>query len=132
MRHTKQVEIRWSDVDAFGHVNHTRFATYFEEARDEWADRAAGSWDGVMEFVIRRIEIDYLSQLTQRDDYVLATIALDRIGTTSLVTREEMHAGSDGRLVARGTCVLVHVDAALAGASPIPEAIRVRLDRASS
>ena len=40
--HEKRVEIRWSDVDAFGHVNNAVYATYLEECRDEWLDAAIG------------------------------------------------------------------------------------------
>ena len=31
MSHEKRVEIRWSDVDAYMHVNNAVYATYFEE-----------------------------------------------------------------------------------------------------
>ena len=45
--HEKRVEIRWSDVDAFGHVNNAVYATYLEECRDEWLDAAIGGEDAV-------------------------------------------------------------------------------------
>ncbi|WP_432420882.1 acyl-CoA thioesterase, partial [Nocardia brasiliensis] len=31
-----QVEVRWSDMDAFQHVNHARMVTLLEEARIPW------------------------------------------------------------------------------------------------
>ena len=31
----KVVEIRWRDMDNFGHVNNSCYLTYLEEARDE-------------------------------------------------------------------------------------------------
>ena len=34
-RFTAQVAMRWSDMDAYGHVNHVPFLTYAEEARGE-------------------------------------------------------------------------------------------------
>ena len=37
--HEKRVEIRWRDIDAFGHVNNAVYLTYFEEARDEWMEK---------------------------------------------------------------------------------------------
>ena len=34
-RFTAQVAMRWSDMDAYGHVNNVQFLTYVEEARVE-------------------------------------------------------------------------------------------------
>ena len=34
--YTAQVEVRWSDMDAFGHINHARMVTLMEEARIQW------------------------------------------------------------------------------------------------
>ncbi|WAC57863.1 thioesterase family protein [Gordonia sp. SL306] len=31
-----EVGVRWSDMDAFGHINHARMVTLMEEARIEW------------------------------------------------------------------------------------------------
>ena len=38
--HEKRLEIRWSDLDAFGHVNNAVYLAYLEECRDEWLDVA--------------------------------------------------------------------------------------------
>ena len=40
--HEKQIEIRWRDQDAYGHVNNAVYLTYLEEVRDEWLERALG------------------------------------------------------------------------------------------
>ncbi|WP_170860969.1 acyl-CoA thioesterase [Trujillonella endophytica] len=42
MRHTVQVPMRWSDMDAYGHVNNVVFLQYFEMARvDLFFERAS-------------------------------------------------------------------------------------------
>jgi acyl-CoA thioester hydrolase len=41
--HEKRIEIRWRDVDAYRHVNNAVYATYLEECRDEWLERALGA-----------------------------------------------------------------------------------------
>ena len=43
MTQEKRVEIRWSDVDAYRHVNNAVYATYLEECRDEWAETVLGA-----------------------------------------------------------------------------------------
>src|SRR5438105_3829068 len=57
----KRIEIRWRDLDGFGHVNNSTYLTYLEEARDELLTRLLG--DTVHRVVIRRIEIDFDSGL---------------------------------------------------------------------
>ncbi|MEE9421784.1 MAG: thioesterase family protein [Gammaproteobacteria bacterium] len=33
---TSEYVIRWSDMDAFGHVNNAKYFTYFEQVRVDW------------------------------------------------------------------------------------------------
>ena len=75
VEHAKEIEIRWSDLDVYGHVNHVVFLTYLEEARDEWLGAALGDPSLVWSFVVARVEIDYRRELTLADDVVVATCA---------------------------------------------------------
>ena len=88
MEHEKEIEIRWRDLDVYGHVNHVVFLTYLEEARDEWLGLALGDPARVWSYVVARIEIDYRRELRLEDDIVLARCTLGRIGTSSVGTRE--------------------------------------------
>ncbi|SCG74585.1 acyl-CoA thioesterase [Micromonospora humi] len=62
--------LRWSDLDAYGHVNNARFLTLYEEARVAMMFAGGRAW-GVGSFVdgvvIRRHEVDYLRPV----DYAL-------------------------------------------------------------
>ena len=40
--HTSVQRIRWSDMDTLGHVNHTVYFRYMEQARIEWMQSLAG------------------------------------------------------------------------------------------
>ena len=70
-RHTMECQVRWSDMDAFGHVNNARFLTLFEEARTalilDGGEALSGLLDGC---VVTRHEIDYLRPVTYRRDPV--------------------------------------------------------------
>ena len=61
--------LRWSDLDAYGHVNNARFLTLYEEARVAMMFTAARAW-GVTSFeegiVIARHEVDYLRPVDYR------------------------------------------------------------------
>ena len=62
-RFTYQVALRWSDMDAYGHVNNARFLTLYEEARVAMffvGARAHGLASFEEGIVISRHEIDYL------------------------------------------------------------------------
>jgi acyl-CoA thioester hydrolase len=62
-RFVHSVAVRWSDLDAYGHVNNARFLTLYEEARVAMFFTGARAFgltsfeDGI---VIARHEIDYL------------------------------------------------------------------------
>ena len=106
--HEKEIEIRWNDLDPFGHVNHAIFLTYLEEVRDEWLARAMGG--DSMDYVVARVEIDYRRELTLRDDRVLARIRLDGLGASSIRTVEELVVPG-GERAAEAKAVLVACDA---------------------
>ena len=62
-RFVHDVALRWSDMDAYGHVNNARFLTLYEEARVATffvAARATGVWSFEEGIIIARHEIDYL------------------------------------------------------------------------
>ena len=62
-RFVYDVPVRWSDMDAYGHVNNARFLTLYEEARVAMffvGARAHGLASFEEGIVISRHEIDYL------------------------------------------------------------------------
>ncbi len=105
--HEKEIEIRWRDLDPYGHVNHAVFLSYLEEVRDEWLMTAVG--DDALGYVVARVEIDYRREVTQKDDRVIARIRLDSLGTSSVRTVEELVV-KDGELAAQAKVVLVACD----------------------
>jgi acyl-CoA thioester hydrolase len=62
-RFAYECALRWSDLDAFGHINNARFLTLYEEARVALFFTGAGA-RGLTSFeegiVIARHEVDYL------------------------------------------------------------------------
>jgi acyl-CoA thioester hydrolase len=68
-RYVYECPLRWSDLDAYGHVNNARFLTLYEEARVAmvFADAtAAGVGTFAEGVVIARHEIDYLKPVGYR------------------------------------------------------------------
>ena len=121
MRHEKRVEIRWSDVDAYMHVNNAVYAQDLEECRDEWVDRALGELGDAWDFVLARVAIDFRRELRLEDEEVIVSCTLDRIGNSSVTLSEEIRT-RDGELSAEAEAVLVARDRDLGRSRPLTEA----------
>jgi acyl-CoA thioester hydrolase len=76
------ISIRFSDIDAVGHVNNAVYLTYFEEARIKyWRDIV--EWDmsenGV---IVGRTEVNYLKPILLHDE-IACYLRTTRIGNSS-------------------------------------------------
>ena len=99
------VDVRWRDVDALDHVNHAIFLTYLEEGRDAFFSAALG--DPV--YVVARLEIDLRAEVRYDDRRVTVRIEVERLGTTSLTTREVLRT-ADGEVAAEARVTTVRWD----------------------
>lgn len=119
------VDVRWRDVDALGHVNHAVFLTYLEEGRDAFFALALG--DPV--YVVARLEIDLRAEVRYEHRRVLVRIGVERLGTTSVTTRETLHSAA-GEVAAAARVVSVRWDRAQRKPVPFTGAQRDRLTEA--
>ena len=124
--HEERIDIRWRDMDAYGHVNNAVYLTYLEEARDAWAAKVLGPVTEVWDFVLARVAVDFRSELTQGDDAILVTCRLATIGRRSLTTIEEIRK-LDGTLSARAESVIVPRDRAAGRARSLTDMERETL-----
>jgi acyl-CoA thioester hydrolase len=117
------VDVRWRDVDALGHVNNAVFVTYLEEARDAFFMQTLRS-DPI--YVVVRLEIELRAEVRYEDRRVTVQIEVERLGTTSLTTRETVVTPS-GEVAAEASVVTVRWDADQREPVPFSEAERARL-----
>ena len=116
------VPLRFRDVDAFGHVYHAEFLTLLDEARTRWFGAVMGMANP-SDYVLARVEIDYVSSIVLGDGVVSATFEVERVGTSSLTLRETMRT-RDGRVVSQGRAVTVLRDVAAGTSRPLSESER--------
>ena len=126
MTHEKRIEIRWRDLDAPRHVNNAVYATYLEEARDEWFVRALGPGGNFWDYVLARVAIDFRRELNQDDEALVVRTRLVRIGTSSLTFREEI-VSLAGWVAAEAESVVVARDRDTGRSRPFTDAERADL-----
>src|SRR5919205_3545069 len=124
----KRIEIRWRDMDAYGHVNNGVYRTYLEEARDAWVQQALGAVTDTWDFVLARVAIDFEQELKQDDAAIIVRCALESLGRSSIRTREEI-VRLDGAVSARAASVIVPRDPASGRSRPLTHDERAALDR---
>ena len=129
MVHEKRIEIRWRDVDAYGHVNNAVYATYLEECRDEWIERALDGAGDSWDYVLARVAIDFRRELRLEDATLVVSCRLERIGNASLTLREQIRT-ADGELAAGAEAVLVARDRESGRSRPLVAAEREAFERA--
>lgn len=117
------VGVRWRDGDALGHVNHAVFLTYLEEGRDAFF---AGVLGADVMYVMVRIELDFRAEVRLADRRVTVRLEVERLGTTSLTTRETVLTPS-GQVAAQARVVTVRWDAGRREPVPFTDAERARL-----
>lgn len=117
-RHTLPFQVRWSDLDAYGHANNTRFFDYVAEARVALKspllensirtnphDAIDHAW------LVVRQDMRYLGQIVHRLEPYEVRTAVGATGRTSLTLAAEIVDPLSGAVMSRSTTVLVHGDA---------------------
>jgi acyl-CoA thioester hydrolase len=123
-KHNMRPEIRFVDIDAFGHVNNAHYLTYFEQARVKYFDDIVGwkydwSKQGI---ILARAEINFVKPVLFRDDVLIHT-RCSRIGNKSFDMEYRLEKLENGKeeLLADGITVMVAFDYSTNQSIPIPE-----------
>ena len=109
-RYVTQVRVRWSDLDAYRHVNNAHTVTLLEEARIDWlfAEAARHGVNRLTEgIVVARLEIDYKRPIGMELP-VTVSMGLTRLGQASMTV--DYIVSVAGTTVATALSVLVPVD----------------------
>jgi acyl-CoA thioester hydrolase len=115
------IEVRWSDCDAFGHVNNAVYLTYLEQARFAY-------WHEVLPdvpfpgMIIARVEIDYLAQAFPGDRLEVRAAVTEMRRSSYWIDYEIVRA--DGARVGRARSAQVFFDYGTQKAQPIDPRFR--------
>jgi acyl-CoA thioester hydrolase len=126
-RHRTRVEVRFRDIDAFGHVNNAVTASFVEQARVSYLHDVLG-FDpvGRMPMILAMVRIDYAAPIFWGELVDIGS-RVDWVGRSSMAMSHRLSGGSDEHDMAAATSVLVAYDYGTAQPMPIPDVWRAAL-----
>lgn len=118
------LQLRWGEQDAYGHINNVSFARYLEEARVRtfWRGTARektgmerhfrGDTPDGLKMLIASQHIEYLQVLEYSDEPITVELWVGKLGGSSFEIHYEIVDGSykERTVVARAISVVVVVD----------------------
>jgi acyl-CoA thioester hydrolase len=111
-RHVYDCAVRFSDVDAYRHVNNVKYFEYYQEARilhlSRLADIALGPGETDTGFVVAQIDVDYRRPLFFREEPYAVETWVAHVGRSSFVVEGRIRDGAD--VVSRSRVVMVAFD----------------------
>ncbi|SFB76447.1 acyl-CoA thioester hydrolase [Nocardioides terrae] len=130
-RHTEvghyPLHVRFSDVDAYGHVNNVKYFEYFQEARLACVtalSRQAGV-DAFPSMVVAQADVVYSRPILFRPEPYDVNTWVARVGRTSLVMESELLA--EGQVLSRARYAMVFFDRATERSVEPPADVRAML-----
>lgn len=123
MRHIYPLQVRWGDLDGFGHVNNAAYLTFVQEARVDftiYARERKNQSPILFDMVVARAEVDYIAPIYQAGVNAHVEVWVHRIGNSSFGLSYEIHV--DGQVVAKARTVQVTVDMHTKESRPLSDA----------
>ena len=124
------VEVRFRDLDAMGHVNNAVFFTYFEEGRKHFSKKVFEVSDiSDFKFIMAHIQCDFIKPI-QFNDRVILQMWVKNIGTKSFSFEYRLVDFFDEEMVyATGKSIQVTYDYEKNRSIEVPAKMRERLTR---
>jgi len=130
---TVDIDVLWGDLDALGHVNNTRFFTWFESARIAAFARIGMTVDnpGAVGPILATTTCDFMQALTYPDELTVGC-RIPRVGNTSFGMEYAIwRRGHPDDRVAKGSGVIVLVNYKTGEKVRVPDDIRAAIDALS-
>ncbi|HEY4219344.1 MAG TPA: thioesterase family protein [Gemmatimonadaceae bacterium] len=116
------IQVRFADSDALGHINNASFAAYVEVAR---LDFLAALGKSVRSLILANLYIDYRRQVGW-DESVHVETHVEKLGNSSMTLIQTVYA--NGARAADVRSVVVHFDYAANKSQSLTDEMRARLE----
>lgn len=112
--HVATMRVRWSDLDAYGHVNNAMIFDYIQEGRITFTAaplRGTGADEdpGHMWFLVRQ-DVRYLSPIVFRPAPYVVRTGISHLGNSSLTSSSQVDDPETGTVCAQAVAVAVFAD----------------------
>lgn len=124
-RHQVPIQIRFNDVDRYGHVNNNAYFAFYDLGKEDYLRtvlRVDYRKNDVVP-VIANINADFISPIFYGDDILVET-AIVHVGQKSFTLRQRAVNRKTGRVVCTCNTVMVCFSLASQTSADIPEAYR--------
>jgi len=124
-----ELDVRWGDVDSFGHVNNAIFLAYLEQCRSEWMNSVPCHWqEGESGPIVANININYRRPI-RWPARIAVTLKPNSPGRSSIKLESEIQSVPTEKkhkpaLYADATVTLVWIDKKSGESVPLPTSIR--------
>jgi acyl-CoA thioester hydrolase len=123
-----EVQVRFSDTDALGHVNNAVYLSYLESARVDYLRELLGAKKiEELGVIIARIEIDYKSPAFHHETMRVGC-RVSELGGSSIKMDYRVQDKETGRLVALAKSVLIAYDYAAARVVRVSDEWRQKME----
>ncbi len=127
-RFTTEIQMRFRDLDAMGHVNNAVYLSYCELARTQFYLKHSFKRSlHDIDFILAHVDIDYVSA-AEWGDRVEVSVWPSKIGESSFTLSYELRDKTTNRLLATSSSVLVSYDYDKKQTKPIPPEFRKMLE----
>jgi len=127
-RFTTDIQMRFRDLDAMGHVNNAVYLSYCELARTQFYLKHAFKRSlHDIDFILAHADIDYVSA-AEWGDQVEVSVWPSKVGESSFTLSYEIRDKKTNRLLATSSSVLVSYDYDTKKTKPIPADFRKMLE----
>ena len=123
--YTAEIEVRFRDIDAMGHVNNAVYATYLEQARTRYFRDVLETDLSSISTVLASLSLEFHRPIELEDGTVTVAIDVPELGRSSVPMTYELRTPNESVATAEST--QVHVDPETGEAHPIPEKHRDRI-----
>lgn len=122
--------VLWNDMDAYGHINNIIYFRYFESARMAYFERIGFGYEPGTAGpgpILAATDCRYKVSLTHPDTIDIGA-RISAIEHDSFTMHYAVFSRHHGRIAAQGTAKIVVLNYALRTRTPLPDAIRERIE----
>ena len=117
------IPLRWSDLDAFDHVNNARYLTFLEQARIEWFETIGEAWKTAQVAPVVASATLNFRRPVEYPASIFVELFTEKLGNSSVTIGHRIVA-ADGSLHCDGHVVAVWVDRASGKPVWLPAEVR--------